>query len=66
MNKAIPNTQKEVPGKSKVQSEDVQQSINPFHHEMNTNEGSEFLDDAIRMDDEAADNNWANIEQSIK
>jgi len=66
MNKSISNTQKEDPDKSKIQSEEVQESINPFHHEMNTNEGSEFLDDAIRMDDDTADNNWASIEQSIK
>jgi len=66
MNKFFLPIQNDDPNKSKAPSEEIQESINPFHHEMNTSEGSEFLDDAIRMDEEAADNNWASIEQSVK
>ena len=34
------------------QEEGLQESINPLHHETNTSDGSEFLDDAIRMKDQ--------------
>ena len=48
MNKFFLPIKKDDPDKSKVPSEEIQESINPFHREMNTSEGSEFLDDAIR------------------
>ena len=33
-------------------SEGIQESVNPFHHEINITDGGEFLDDAIRMKDQ--------------
>ena len=38
---------------TKPPSDGAEESIAPVHQEINTAEGSEFLDDAIRMDDEA-------------
>lgn len=40
---------KKQPGIEPVPSEEVQVSITPFYHETNITEGSEFLDDAIRI-----------------
>ena len=47
----IPFPQKEKPGDNKP-SEGIQESIYPDQHEINITEGSEFLDDAIRMKDQ--------------
>jgi hypothetical protein len=35
-----------------ISSEEIQVSIYLYHHEINIVEGSEFLDDAIRMKDQ--------------
>lgn len=36
-------------GNDQVISQNIQENIHPFPHEMNTSDGGEFLDDAIRM-----------------
>jgi len=41
--------QKEDPAKELTLTEGIQESIYPDLHEINITEGSEFLDDAIRM-----------------
>jgi hypothetical protein len=33
--------------------EEIQESIYPYHHEINITDGCEFLDDAIRMKDQS-------------
>jgi hypothetical protein len=43
---------KDNPGDRKISSNGIQESIYPFRHEINITEGSEFLDDAIRMTDQ--------------
>jgi hypothetical protein len=43
---------KEYPGESEEIPEEIQESINPYPPEINITEGSEFLDDAIRMEDQ--------------
>jgi len=42
----------EEPAKTPVPSEEFQESIKPFQHETNITEGSEFLDDGIRTEDQ--------------
>ena len=44
--------QKGAPGDKHPSGEEIQESIYPYHHEMNITEGGEFLDDAIRMKDQ--------------
>ena len=46
-----PSRQKENAGNDKP-SEEVQESIHPYQHEINITDGGEFLDDAIRMKDQ--------------
>ena len=48
----IPSTQKKDPDKERILSEGVQESIYPDHQEENITEGSEYMDDAIRMKDQ--------------
>ena len=56
----IPSPQKGDSGKKRTLSEGIEESIqqriqetiHPYQHEINTSEGSEFLDDAIRMKDQ--------------
>jgi len=52
MNKQFLEAQKQDPGSNQPQADNFERSINLPLHEMNTNEGGEFLDDAIRMEDE--------------
>ena len=44
--------QKKDPDNNQSLSEGIEQSIHPDNHEVNVTEGSEFLDDAIRMKDQ--------------
>ena len=37
---------------NQISSEEIQESIHPYDHEANLSDGSEFLDDAIRMKDQ--------------
>lgn len=37
---------------NQISPEGIQESIYPNHHEVDVTDGSEFLDDAIRMKDE--------------
>ena len=52
MNKQFLEGQREDPGSNQPQADNFERSINLPLHEMNTTEGGEFLDDAIRMEDE--------------
>jgi len=47
-----PSQQKLDPADAKASSEEDQDNTHFHHHEVNTMEGSEFLDDAIRMKDQ--------------
>jgi len=47
----IPSSLKEGPGNNKP-SEELQESIYPYQHEINITDGGEFLDDGIRMTDQ--------------
>jgi hypothetical protein len=44
--------QKGAPGDEKTSSESIQANIYPYQYEINIADGSEFLDDAIRMKDQ--------------
>lgn len=44
--------QQEDPGHPRTPEEETQESVIPFEHDINITEGSEFLDDAIRMKDQ--------------
>ena len=48
----IDPTKKDNPGGEPISSEKIQEIVHPFPHEMNITEGSEFLDDGIRMNDQ--------------
>ena len=48
----IPSSQKGDPDIELTSSEEVQESIYPYQHEINITDGGEFLDDAIRMQDQ--------------
>ena len=48
----VPSSQKKDPTIELTSSEEVQESIHPYQHEINITNGSEFLDDAIRMKDQ--------------
>ena len=39
------------PGNHRTSEKGTEESIPPFHHEVNITEGGEFLDDAIRTED---------------
>jgi hypothetical protein len=52
MNKVFSHNYKEDPGNNKPPSEQDQEGINQNHHELNISDGSEFLDDGIRMTDQ--------------
>ena len=52
MNKQFSETQKQDPGGNEQQADNFERSINLPLHEMNTSEGGEFLNDAIRMEDQ--------------
>ena len=56
----------EGPGKTPVSSEEFQESINPLQHETNIAEGSEFLDDGIRMIDQPLEEAPVKEDQQIK
>ena len=40
------------PDKESKASEQIAEPLYPFEHDINTSDGSEFLDDAIRMTDQ--------------
>jgi hypothetical protein len=40
------------PGKGPNPSEEIPDLLHPFEHDVNTSEGGEFLDDALRMKDQ--------------
>jgi len=44
--------QKGDPGNERISGEEIQESIYPYHGEVNIADGDEFLDDAIRMKDQ--------------
>ena len=44
--------QKDDPANARNSEEGVKESIYPYPHEINTANGGEFLDDAIRMKDQ--------------
>ncbi|WP_152267293.1 hypothetical protein [Agriterribacter humi] len=46
------SAKKKDPGNERTLSEGIQESIYPYYHEANITDGSEFLDDAIRMKDQ--------------
>ena len=48
----VPSSQKKDPTIELTSSEEVQKSIHSYQHEINITNGSEFLDDAIRMKDQ--------------
>jgi hypothetical protein len=48
----IPSSPKGDPDIKLASSEEIQESIYPEQHEINITEGSEFLDDGIRMKDQ--------------
>jgi hypothetical protein len=48
----IDPSQKKDPRDPQHLSEEIQENISHYHHEENSMEGSEFLDDAIRMHDQ--------------
>jgi len=52
MNKQFSETQQQNPGKNQHQADNFERSIDLPLHEMNASEGGEFLDDAIRMEDQ--------------
>jgi hypothetical protein len=45
-------SKKKDPGNERGLPEGIQESIYPYHHEVNITDGGEFLDDAIRMKDQ--------------
>ena len=47
-----PSSQKAHAHRELTSSEGIQEGIYPFQHDPNITEGSEFLDDAIRMKDQ--------------
>ena len=52
MNKQFSETQKQDPGGNEHRADNFERSINLSLHEMNTSEGDEFLDDALRIEDQ--------------
>jgi len=40
------------PGNGQRSEKEIQETVTPFQHEINITDGSEFLDDAIRMHDQ--------------
>ena len=40
------------PGKGVTPSEEIPEPLYPYEHDINTSDGSEFLDDSIRMKDQ--------------
>jgi len=52
------------PGNVHISIEGVTGDVHPYPHEKNTTDGSEFLDDAIRMKDQPLEDNAATDELS--
>ena len=50
--KTIDPTKKDKSGDEPASPEEIQEIVHPFPDEMNITEGSEFLDDVIRMHDQ--------------
>jgi len=48
----IPSPKKGDPGNEHISGEEIQESIYPYHHDVNIADGDEFLDDGIRMKDQ--------------
>ena len=48
----IPSSKKELSNVDQTSLESIQESIQPYQHEVNITDGSEFLDDAIRTKDQ--------------
>lgn len=48
------------PGNNRNPGKEIQEIVTPFQHEINTSDGSEFLDDAIRMKDQPLDETGEN------
>ena len=48
----ISSAQKGDSRNGQISEAEVQESIYPYHHELNITDGGEFLDDAIRMKDQ--------------
>ncbi len=40
------------PGKGPTPSEEIPDLLQPYEHDVNTGEGGEFMDDALRMKDQ--------------
>jgi hypothetical protein len=49
MNKFFLNTHTADPGKGQTPSGEIPETLYPYEHDINTSDGGEFLDDAIRM-----------------
>ena len=47
--KGDPGNENRDPGNGRNSEEEIQESIYPYHHELNITDGGEFLDDALRM-----------------
>ncbi len=56
MNKEFLSGFEKDPANNQPKANHSQENIHPNSHEMNTSEGSEFLDDALRMEDLQWDN----------
>jgi len=56
----IPSPYKGDPKNDQASEQGIEESIPPNHHEINITEGGEFLDDAIRLEDDQP------IEETVK
>jgi hypothetical protein len=60
--KTIAFSQREEPGHARNREKGTNENVHPYQHETNLTEGSEFLDDAIRTEeqpfDEKKNNEW--------
>ena len=50
------NTHKEDPREAQTSSEETPETLYPYEHDINTRDGSEFLDDAIHMEEQPIGN----------
>jgi len=64
--KTIPTPKKGDADKDQTLSEGIQESIHPYKYEVNVTDGGEFLDDAIRMNDQPFEENSIEENQQTK
>ena len=65
MNKQLSQTHERDLASNQPQADNFQKSINSYPHEMNTSEGGEFLDDAIRTEDQLENTDMPTDEISL-